>query len=363
MGEIGKDSGVGPDESHKVKKRWSMKQGLRAQKFILLHWWTSVIWRLLNWRQPKKKVELYSEVILWKMILDLMQYSLNRVHQHHKWQQPRSWISSPDCQVVQDKPKTPYLLIPESKWKMHHLYWRSPNRKVQTFIFVYHDTSGQNHGPVWKTQSFLLSEICMVILWQDCYGKGNLRKSFWVRLGENSKLGMSLCASWKRIILICVCGWHKIGWKETKSWSDVETTQPRSRFGRTNIFPGSCILGLHSKTMWNKQKYCGQLQNHVRIANFRGRVEKLPFLQHLRISSWSYEMAGHAKKCVERYCELANKTTQQLYKVSTPCIDDHHFKEEEMKICTWIVKSILSNCSERLLLGTNWTTLYSMVSK
>ena len=40
-------------------------------------------------------------------------------------------------------------------------------------------------------------------------------------------------------------------------------------------------------------------------------------------------MAGHAKKCVERYCELANKTTQQLYKVSTPCIDDHHFKEEE----------------------------------
>ena len=42
-------------------------------------------------------------------------------------------------------------------------------------------------------------------------------------------------------------------------------------------------------------------------------------------------MAGHAKKCVERYCELANKTTQQLYKVSTPCIDDHHFKEEEMK--------------------------------
>ena len=27
-------------------------------------------------------------------------------------------------------------------------------------------------------------------------------------------------------------------------------------------------------------------------------------------------MSGHAKKCVERYCELANKTTQQLYKVA-----------------------------------------------
>ena len=42
-------------------------------------------------------------------------------------------------------------------------------------------------------------------------------------------------------------------------------------------------------------------------------------------------MEGHAKKCVERYCELANKTTQLLNKVSAPCIDDHHFKEEEMK--------------------------------
>ena len=60
-------------------------------------------------------------------------------------------------------------------------------------------------------------------------------------------------------------------------------------------------------------------------------VEKLPFPQNLRNSSWSYDKAGHAKKCVERYCELANKTTQQLYKVSTPCIDDHHFKEEKTK--------------------------------
>ena len=72
-----------------------------------------------------------------------------------------------------------------------------------------------------------------------------------------------------------------------------------------------------------------------------GSVEKLPFPQNLRISSWFYDMEGHAKKCVERYCELANKTTQQLYKVSTPCIDDHHFKEEEMKSVGEIFKYAL----------------------
>ena len=34
-------------------------------------------------------------------------------------------------------------------------------------------TNGQNHGPVRKIQSFLSKGICTVILWQDCFGKGN----------------------------------------------------------------------------------------------------------------------------------------------------------------------------------------------
>ena len=76
-----------------------------------------------------------------------------------------------------------------------------------------------------------------------------------------------------------------------------------------------------------------------------GRLEKLPFPQNVRISSWSYDMVGHAKKCVERYCELTNKTTQQLYKVSTPCIDDHHFKEEETKS----VGELSNTCSQIVL--------------
>ena len=38
------------------------------------------------------------------------------------------------------------------------------NRNVQMFEYIHHDTNGLNHGPVWKTRSFLLNEICMVIL-------------------------------------------------------------------------------------------------------------------------------------------------------------------------------------------------------
>ena len=79
-----------------------------------------------------------------------------------------------------------------------------------------------------------------------------------------------------------------------------------------------------------------------------GATEKLPCSGNLRISSWSYDMEGHAEKCVERFCELANKATQQLCKVSTPCIDDHHFIEEELKsvgelskVCSQIVLKCL----------------------
>ena len=48
-------------------------------------------------------------------------------------------------------------------------------------------------------------------------------------------------------------------------------------------------------------------------------------------SIWSYDMKGHAKKCVERYCESVNKKAEQLYKVSTRCLDDHHIKKEELE--------------------------------
>ena len=76
-----------------------------------------------------------------------------------------------------------------------------------------------------------------------------------------------------------------------------------------------------------------------------GGTEKLPYSENFRISSWSYDMVGHAEKCVERYCELPNKTTQQLYKASTPCIDDHHFEEEYMKS----VGEMSQVCSQILL--------------
>ena len=68
-------------------------------------------------------------------------------------------------------------------------------------------------------------------------------------------------------------------------------------------------------------------------------------------------MEGHAKKCVEGYSELSNKTTQQLYKVSTFCIDDHHFKEEELKSVGELSKVCSHIVLKMLVFGTYWKTL------
>ena len=69
---------------------------------------------------------------------------------------------------------------------------------------------------------------------------------------------------------------------------------------------------------------------------------------HAKTDAWSHDMEGHAQKCLGRYCELVNKKTKQLYKVSSPCLDDHHFKKEELesvgevsKVCSQIVMKCL----------------------
>ena len=75
-------------------------------------------------------------------------------------------------------------------------------------------------------------------------------------------------------------------------------------------------------------------------------TEKLPGWQkpHAQTEAWSYDMQGHAQKCVELHCELANKKVEQLYKVLYCCLDDHQFKQGELEsvgelstVCSHIV--------------------------
>ena len=238
-------------------------------------------------------------------------------------------------------------------------YWKFPNRNDQTCGFVYHDTNGLNHGPVWKTQSFLLNEICMVIplaglLWERQFEKILLQQGWekipnWECLFVHREKGLFLSVYVDDI---------KFSGKKENIDPIWKVLKKEVDLGEPTSFLDHVCLGCAQRQCETSKDVVDNCWTMFESSISAGAIEKLPCSENLSVSSWSYDLESHAKKCVERYCELANKTTQQLYKVSTPCIDDHHFNEEELKSVGELSKSMLSNCSEMLKLGTNWTTWY-----
>ena len=172
---------------------------------------------------------------------------------------------------------------------MHRNCWEFQNRNVQTFGFVYHDTNCLNHGPVWKTQSFLLSEMCTVILWQDCYGKGNLRTFYWstvgkkfqignasigARLGKSSKLGMLVCKAWKGLFFCVYADDIKLVGKKKNIDPMWKLLMKQVDFGEPTSFLDHVYLGCTQRQCKIRNEKFGKLQRHVWIANFRGGSRK-----------------------------------------------------------------------------------------
>ena len=98
-----------------------------------------------------------------------------------------------------------------------------------------------------------------------------------------------------------------------------------------------------------------KFSNHVFLLEQQRRITGWQTI-HAQTAAWSCDMERHAHVSVEQYFELANKKTEQLYKVSSPCLDDHQFKQEELKSVGELSEVCSQKCLEMLALGTNWTT-------
>ena len=175
-------------------------------------------------------------------------------------------------------------------------------------------------------------------------------------LGENSQIGECLFVpSWKKIILFCVCGWHK-------NWQ--ERNKILIRCGKYSIKK----LIWENSTSFQDHVYLGYTQRQCQITKdivdnyrtmFESRIstwgaEKLPFPQNLRISSWSYDMAGTCKEM----CGTTLWVGKQDYTTTLQSIYSMHrwppLQRRRNEICWRIATSMLSNCSEMLILDTYW---------
>ena len=206
-------------------------------------------------------------------------------------------------------------LYPRSKWKMVQNCWQFQNRNVQTFGFVYHDTKGLNHGPVWKIQSFFSKGICTVILQQDYRGKGNLKKFHLETVGKIS--------NWECLVvnqengLSCLCMWT------TKNCLE-----------ETNIDPIWKVLmkevDLWEPTSSHDHVNLGCTQRRCEISKDTGKLHKYASWQTRRIN---------------------NSTQYLLHALTTTPI-----QRRRIGIFWKIIKSMLTECSELLILGTYWPT-------
>ena len=92
---------------------------------------------------------------------------------------------------------------------------------------------------------------------------------------------------------------------------DVDLGEPTS-------FLGHVCLGCTQRECQNSQDIVANYRSMFESRISAGAMEKdtetkaTEKLDAETISSWSCDMEGHAKKCVEVYCELANKTMHRL---------------------------------------------------
>ena len=85
-----------------------------------------------------------------------------------------------------------------------------------------------------------------------------------------------------------------------------------------------------------------------------------------QVSSWSYDMKGQSKQCLEQFCELAEKSVSQLKQAETPCINGHQLEKDDVEVvgelplaCAEIVcPEIVLKCVSLAIIGllyVSWT--------
>ena len=106
------------------------------------------------------------------------------------------------------------------------------------------------------------------------------------------------------------------------------------------------ISGVHSKTMWNKQRYCWQLQNHVWITNFCGETWKIAMPWKC---SYFFVVLWYGRSCQEMcgtilWIEQDDSTTlQSIYSMHEwpPLFSRKKSVGQLSKVCSQIVLTCL----------------------
>ena len=230
--------------------------------------------------------------------------------------------------------------------------------------------SGRSRGIILKILLFPLERNLYGHLLAGLLWKRQFEKSIdgtW--LGESTKLWMLFRSQETQVIHIGLCGWHQIDQKEVEFSSNVRRKLMKNvDFEKATSILDQVYVGCTQRECKPNEKIIGQYNKMFESRISAGATENLPgWDTNLPRKQWRGPTTWKdvLKKCVERFCELANKKTEQLYKVSSPCLDDHHVNKEELEsvgelsqvsyqiACTWHELVDLTFCGQ----SRNWHDL------
>ena len=196
--------------------------------------------------------------------------------------------------------------------------------------------------------NFVRSPACWPRVWKKIEGG-----SIGTWMGKSTKLGMCVRSSETRIVLIEVRGWIWLSCGRNRWNLWIQENQ--------HHFLNTKIWGWTQRESKANESVIDQHREMFESRLSATATELLPGCEKPRAKTvaWSYDMEGHAQKCAERNCELANENTEQLYKVSTPCLDDHNFQKEEARI-GWL--DILLSWNKFARTATEWTRACDLIS-
>ena len=208
------------------------------------------------------------------------------------------------------------------------------------------------------------AESVTVILWQDCHGKGNLRKSYWSTVGRRFPIGNAYSYTVKKGYSY-LCMWMTSNWLERNKIIDPmwKVLNNEVDLGEPTSFLDHVYLGCTQRQCEISKDIVDNYQNHVWLQNFcRSNWE----ITMLGKSAYFSVVLWHGRPC-EEMCRTILRFGKQDDSTTLQSINSVHrwppLQRGGNKICWRIVNYLLSNCSQMLIFGKNWTTWYIVVSE
>ena len=203
---------------------------------------------------------------------------------------------------------------------------------------------------MWKTQSFLLNEIVYAHPFAGLLWEGRFEE---VLLG----LGREKVPNWKwlfgqrrqRFVLVGVRRWFWNSWKTAEHGSTVEEIDGTCWSWRTTSFLDHVYLGCTQRECNPNEDSVSQHRDEFLLPQLKNYQIGRNLTQKLSCGPATWK-AMRKRAWRERYCELANKKTGQLYTVSTLCLDDQNYMKEDLVT----VGESSPDGLEMLVLGTHW---------